>query len=387
MTSSSGTNAPIAPIAKSVHAGAQPHAAACAQQLVLDEQGLAAEKDLASKAQPGMESPNALPPGYEQRDATIDFSKPVANNGYLWWYIDAISDDGTQAMTLIVFVGSVFSPYYAKARRGGDRTAEQHCAFNTILYGPGGRKRWSMTERSEHSLSRSRAEYRLGPSKMRWDGAELIADIDEITVPVPGRMRGRIRVTPSTITEHTLLLDHEGRHRWHPLAPVARVEVDFPDLGVQWSGDGYLDSNEGNEPLADGFDGWDWTRARLDNGDCVVRYEARQAQRQPHRLALRFREDGSLQNELTRTTGTMDAARVWRMPRRMPGAEGTERLLRTLEDTPFYARSLIEGEFADPSDSTSALQKGVGFHESLDMQRFEKRWVQTLLPFRMPRVR
>ncbi|MCK7475445.1 MAG: hypothetical protein MZV49_22675 [Rhodopseudomonas palustris] len=30
----------------------------------------------------------------------------------LWWYIDAISDDGTEGLTIITFVGSVFSPYY-----------------------------------------------------------------------------------------------------------------------------------------------------------------------------------------------------------------------------------------------------------------------------------
>lgn len=321
---------------------------------------------------------SALPPGYERRPATIDFAQAVADNGYLWWYVDAISDDGQQAMTLIVFVGSVFSPYYARARRRGNQPAEQHCAFNTILYGPGGRKRWSMTERSQRSLRRSKDSYSLGPSSLHWDGESLRADIRETTVPIPGRMHGSIRIRPSTITEHTLLLDPKGRHRWHPLAPVARVDVDFPAMGVQWSGDGYLDSNEGNEPLADGFSGWDWTRARLANGDCAVRYEARQAQRQPHRLALRFREDGSICNEVTRKPAPMATAPVWRMKRLMPGAEGNETLVKTLEDTPFYARSLVRTEFADSA--------GLGFHESLNMERFEQRWVQTLLPFRMPRL-
>lgn len=317
------------------------------------------------------------PRGYERRGATIDFAKPVADNGYLWWYVDAVSDDGLQAVTLIVFVGSVFSPYYARARRRGPAKAESHCAFNTILYGPGRRKRWSMTERSERALERSAHSFRLGPSRIDWDGRDLVAQIDEVGVPVPTRMRGSIRVTPSTLTEHTLLLDPPGRHRWHPLAPIARVEVDFPALDVSWSGDGYLDSNEGNEALADGFSGWDWTRARLANGDCAVRYEARQALQQPHRLALRFGKDGSLSNEPVRGLGPMPTTDVWRIARHMPGAEGKDSLLRTLEDTPFYARSLVDVEFAGA--------RGLGFHESLDMRRFDTRWVQTLLPFRMPR--
>mgnify|MGYP001372749352 CR=1 FL=1 len=45
------------------------------------------------------------------------FAAPVTPGGYHWWYLDAMSDDGEHALTVIVFVGSVFSPYYAAARR------------------------------------------------------------------------------------------------------------------------------------------------------------------------------------------------------------------------------------------------------------------------------
>jgi carotenoid 1,2-hydratase len=318
------------------------------------------------------------PPGYETREARIDFSRPVPDNGYLWWYVDAISDDGREALTLIVFVGSVFSPYYARARRRGAADAEAHCAFNAILYGPGSRKRWSMTERSRRHLERGEHSYRLGPSRMDWDGQTLLAQLDERCVPVPHRMRGTIRVTPQTLTPHSLLLDEHGRHRWHPIAPISRVEVEFPSLGVQWSGHGYFDSNEGNEPLADGFSGWDWARVRLDNGDCAVRYEARGHDRQPHRLALRFSPDGRMHAQAATPAEAMNTANVWRMRRRMPGADGRHDLLRTLEDTPFYARSLISAEFDGA--------RGIGIHESLSMDRFRRPWVQTLLPFRMPRT-
>lgn len=321
--------------------------------------------------------PGEHPHGYEHREPGVDFSAPVAPGGYLWWYVDAISDDGREAMTLIVFVGSVFSPYYARARRRGPTEADRHCAFNTILYGPGGRKRWSMTERSADQLSRDRNHYRLGPSRLDWDGGVLTAHIDERCTPFPRRMRGTIRVTPESLTSHTLCLDRGQRHRWHPLAPLARVEIDFPGLGTSWSGHGYLDSNDGSEPLADGFTGWDWARLRLANGDCVVRYEARELDSEPHRLALRFRPDGSLQNESAAPAERLATTPIWRMPRRMPVARDPHRLERTLEDTPFYARSMLSAEV----DGSS----GVGLHESLCMQRFTRPWVQTLLPFRMPR--
>lgn len=330
-----------------------------------------------SNASERTDATTAMPAGYQRRQPGIDFAEVVPDNGYLWWYLDALSDDGLQGITLIVFVGSVFSPYYASARRRGDRPAESHCAFNTILYGPASRKRWSMTERSEQRLLRTRDSYQLGPSRMEWDGERFVAQIDERCVPFPRRMRGTITLTPSCLTEHSLMLDEAGRHHWNPIAPVARVAVDFPSMRVKWSGHGYLDSNCGSEPLADGFSGWDWTRSRLDNGECAVRYEARHPMRDTRRLALRFTPDGALANDPLRDSAAMPSTTVWRVKRRMPGSEGGQKVLRTFEDTPFYARSLVETQVGE--------HRALGFHESLNMQRFEQRWVQTLLPFRMPR--
>jgi carotenoid 1,2-hydratase len=335
----------------------------------------------------GSAGDSGLPQGYTAADATIDFTRPVAAGGYLWWYLDAISDDGTQAMTLIVFIGSVFSPYYHSARRRGPADPENHCAFNTILYGPGNRKRWSMTERSNANLERRPHALQIGPSRLTWDGTELIARIDERCAPFPRRMRGTITLTPTPLTGHSLWLDRLGRHRWHPLAPVSRVRVAMDSPSVHWEGNGYLDSNEGNEPLARGFSGWDWSREPSADGGCRVLYETRAEHAQPQRLALRFGTDGSLQedrqplssHELPRTP-------VWRMARRTlqesdrDSGSGGAAVHRTLEDTPFYARSLVHR----PGDGEAAIH---AMHESLCMRRFEQRWVQTLLPFRMPRWR
>jgi carotenoid 1,2-hydratase len=50
---------------------------------------------------------------------------------------------------------------------------------------------------------------------------------------------------------------------------------------------------------------------------------------------------------------------------------------QTLEDAPFYSRSLLQTQLLG-SPATA-------IHESLDLDRFASRWVQCLLPFRMPR--
>jgi carotenoid 1,2-hydratase len=54
------------------------------------------------------------------------------------------------------------------------------------------------------------------------------------------------------------------------------------------------------------------------------------------------------------------------------------RVVRTLEDAPFYSRSLLDTQLM--GEPCRAI------HESLDLNRFRSRWVQCLLPFRMPRI-
>jgi hypothetical protein len=83
-----------------------------------------------------------------------NFTAPVGGDGgYIWWYLDAVSDDGKYGLTLIAFIGSVFSPYYAWS---GWKNPFNHCAINVALYrldGAGGR--WAMTERRADQLDRS----------------------------------------------------------------------------------------------------------------------------------------------------------------------------------------------------------------------------------------
>ena len=71
---------------------------------------------------------------------------------------------------------------------------------------------------------------------------------------------------------------------------------------------------------------------------------------------------------------------LWRVSRATqsePHAPPT--VLSTLEDAPFYARSMVE--------STLLGERVTAMHESLDLDRFSSKWVQVLLPFKMPRRR
>jgi carotenoid 1,2-hydratase len=306
------------------------------------------------------------------------FDRATPPGGYAWWYVDGLSEDGRSGVTIIAFVGSVFSPYYAWARRRGQADPENFCAVNVALYGPD-RKRWSLTERGAGSLVRSAHDLRIGPSALRWNGRWLEIEIDEMTAPIPGRLLGRIRLYPADLHDTVYALDTEGRHRWQPAAPCASVEVDMRRPGLRWRGAGYFDMNWGDEPLERGFRCWDWSRASLSDGRCAVLYDRRARDGSADALGLCFSPKGEVRHFEPPPRARLPSTPVWRITRASqvePG--GALRVVKTLEDTPFYARSLIR---------TRLLGQPVqAMHESLSLERFSSAWVQALLPFRMPRV-
>jgi carotenoid 1,2-hydratase len=303
------------------------------------------------------------------------FDVEVAPGGYAWWYVDALSDDGRHGLTLIAFVGSVFSPYYAWARRRAAPDPMNHCAINVALYGEQA-NRWAMTERGRSRVKRDAASLTVGPSSMRWDGRVLEMNVDEICAPLPSRIRGRIRLVPSMLRETAYPLDARGRHLWTPYGPVARIDVELSHPRMRWQGAGYWDSNIGTEPLEDGFQFWTWSRANL-RSSTVVLYDLRERNAAARNLALRFPPEGEACEITAPAAQALDPTR-WRVARSTRSDGGRSAQVRsTLEDAPFYSRSLLQTQLLGESAHA--------FHESLSLDRFRSRWVQCLLPFRMPR--
>lgn len=304
------------------------------------------------------------------------FDRHIPHGGYCWWYVDAFSDDHRWALTLIAFVGSVFSPHYARARRQGRGDPENHCALNAVLYGR--RKHWALTERGRAQTVRTATRLEIGPSSLRWWGDNLTVDVDEVTVPIPTRLRGRISVHPRGLPGLSFVLDKHGRHRWWPVAPCAHVDVRLEKPDLAWSGPAYLDINAGDEPLENAFSGWNWSRGHLSDDRTAVLYdvEHRDGVRLP--IAIDVRANGEAARFDPPPVAALPPTPLWRMPRETrAGSRDQPKVARTLEDTPFYSRSVLSGRLLGKSV--------VMMHESVRMQRFQRRWVQTLLPFRAPR--
>ena len=301
------------------------------------------------------------------------FDQDVPANGYRWWYVDAESDDGRFGLTVIAFIGSVFSPYY-KAR--GRSAPENHISLNVALYGPGA-SRWAMTERGRSALWRDRTTLKIGPSQVHWDGNVLVIDIDEVGAVLPLKTRGRIRLTPEVLGQRRFRLDPSGRHIWEPLAPRSHVEVCFSEPDVSWSGKGYLDANHGNEPLEDGFADWQWSRAHLKGGETAVIYEGKLRSGDDFGMALRIDNDGNA--EVIEMPAPVVLPRTgWHVNRLTRADVGHQARLRaTWEDTPFYSRSALSSRMFG--------EDVIAVHESLSLDRFRSPVVQWMLPWRMPR--
>ena len=306
---------------------------------------------------------------------------PVAPGGYAWWYIDVKSDDGRHALSFIAFVGSVFSPYYARGRRRRPTAppiAEDHSAVNVALYRPEG-DRWALTERSRGALHRSKDSLSIGDSSIAWEDEAIVARFSEKCSPFGQPLSGQLRLEPQRWDGRAIALSGDDAHRWWPIAPLARAEVRLDQPALGFSGQAYLDANHGHEPLEAGFRRWSW--ARLSTADsAVIVYDAHTRDGVRRTLARRYDPSGlvelspaSLRPRALRRTG-------WGLAQELLVDPGTAvEVERPLEDTPFYARTSLLASVGGV--------RGSGVQETLSLDRFEKPWVQALLGFRIRRAR
>jgi carotenoid 1,2-hydratase len=300
------------------------------------------------------------------------FDAQVPRDGYAWWYLDGLSDDGHYAITVIAFVGSVFSPRYRRARLAGRGEPMNHCALNVALYDlRGGRdNRWAMTERPKHQVARSSTQFTLGPSSLSWRGDELHIDLNETCCPLPRRLRGKIIARPKYRSWVALPLAGTRNHGWAPVAPEMDLTVELTHPGVSFRGQAYHDSNFGARALEDDFRGWNWTRLVDKHGLTRLTYAVDTLEGR-HVHALDFRSSGcevtssALESYGLGTTrwGIEQLAEL-SVADELPAA-------RVLEDTPFYSRSIV------------SLGEQHGVSETLSMSRFTRADTQFFLPFRM----
>jgi carotenoid 1,2-hydratase len=124
---------------------------------------------------------------------------------------------------------------------------------------------------------------------------------------------------------------------------------------------------------------WDWSRATMRDGSTAVIYDVRQHQAKDRVLALKFDPKGTVSSiEVPERKHTLPMT-LWRIYRNMRSdMESGVSIVETLEDTPFYARSVLRTTHMDEAVTV--------MHETLHVPRLTALSTQLLLPWRMPRV-
>lgn len=146
----------------------------------------------------------------------------------------------------------------------------------------------------------------------------------------------------------------------------------------RWSGDAYFDHNAGQSPLERSFRSWTWSRARLRDRTAIF-YDLQRRDQDDLSVALEARSDGSLVEMDDPPPAANVSPTLWRLPRATrvdPGA--VPRVLRTIEDGPFYARSLLSAKIGGE-------QSGV-MQETLSLDRLRQAWIRYLVLYRNPRA-
>ncbi|MEM8788114.1 MAG: carotenoid 1,2-hydratase [Pseudomonadota bacterium] len=234
-----------------------------------------------------------------------------------------------------------------------------------------------MTERGRGAARQTAETFQVGPSQLHWDGRDLVIDIDEISTPHLQRLRGRVRLSPSAVTEVELPLDPGAAHVWRPFAPTARIAVDIARPGWRWDGHGYFDANFGSAALEDDFRYWTWARMPLDHGTAAF-YDADRRDGSTLATAFHFHLDGSVATLETPPPLRPMARSLWQVRRGMRADAGTTpRQTAPMLDAPFYSRSTVTAQIDG--------QPRTGVHEALDLDRFAKPWLKPMLALRVPR--
>lgn len=212
---------------------------------------------------------------------------------------------------------------------------------------------------------------------MHREGDALIVDVRERTTPWRKPLHGRIVFRPTIPgAACPVALDGVGAHLWQPLAPLGRLEATFDEPACSFRGVGYLDTNGGDEPLEQGFSSWSWARIAEPRGARITYDVARRSGATlRHGVTL---DDGGARPFAGDVERSLRAT-SFGLERVVRGNAGEQPMLvRTLEDGPFYARSMIE--VVRPDGLVAR-----GFHEAISLDRLASKWVQFLIPFRARR--
>jgi carotenoid 1,2-hydratase len=194
---------------------------------------------------------------------------------------------------------------------------------------------------SEYGPARSeRAPGRcVGAAAWRGRATALVVRFDERTAVFGQRVAGVVRLFPSALPAAPSGPRQPRAHTWWGVAPHAHVEAELthPALAAR----GRVPRRELRRRAArGGVLDWSWSRASLVDRAAVL-YDARRVDGSRAAARAGVPRDGRVEPLEAPRRVELGRSRWW-LPRTTRTDGGEARVVRTLEDTPFYARSELE---------------------------------------------
>ncbi len=333
-----------------------------------------------------------------------------------WWYFDAVSDDGLDAVVAIFFVGIPFDPRYGVAALRHSKNPARfpapdpldHIAVSLNWYRSRGAT-WKRSGRGKplprvqgYSLrSYGRSDFSIQPDPFRIQvdqchvsrdatGYKLVASVPDLESNRTFTIDLNFRQAPQTESFELNLGSSEAPHHWILAAADCRVEgslsVDGSNgLELKFQGRGYHDHNAGAEELSLAMKRWEWGRCHTDNR-AEIYYLAEPRKGTPQQLWISC-VDGRPE---VRTSATFKGIQPWN-----EGTGSTHLGAITFEDndggrfarwtghavdsSPFYRRWL--SEFRAPGARANVL----GISELLNTRWLNNPLANWMIDYRLKR--
>ena len=338
-------------------------------------------------------------------DRFLNFPTPGSQE---WWYFDAISDDGRDALVVVWYAGLPFDPEYGVGTlrhlkdpaRYPPPKALDHCALSFSWYRDGKTVAYALNAYREGAFAHHAEPFtvEVAGNRLARDEEGYALNVETPAVDGKSRIRARLRFRPAGGSEP---LERDlgaagSPHLWILAAADCRVEGSVAiegarPMALEFRGRGYHDHNAGSEELSLAMRRWQW--GRVHHGPFTeVYYRAEPRQGEPQSLWITCRDGRPVE---VREDVSMQGGR----PRRnlfgvgephaltLGGEAGPRSLGRRhrdcVDDGPFYRRwlSSFGGKPEGPVPGT------VGFSELLDTRNLHHPMLNWMIPYRLKRPR
>jgi carotenoid 1,2-hydratase len=327
-----------------------------------------------------------------------DVWSPKSNSkAYEWWYFDALSDDGRDAVVIIFLDNFIFSPRYNKHLTNPARTPA--VAFTYYRDGKPVCRAINEFQEEEFSASESEPSCRIGENFFRFESAPYGSGY-LISINTTFRKNCQLEAQFEWLAiESDFLPDKPinsgGAHVWNLVVSRADVSgrITVKDENgkemntVHFRGTGYHDHNYDNRWLPETVQDWQWGRAHFTDCSAVFyRYKELTGGATTKLFTIRNGELRTREAEYDEQQFTRDIFRI-KYPQRLTFLTADNIRLRVkqtkiIDASFFYLRFL--------SEMTLTLRDGkprksIGITEYLNPKALKYRWLDWLVSMRIGR--